>query len=54
MRDMKIKNVYNFARSRLFEQISKSKRFIKFKSNLNQDLPYFDNEQKMFERNQLI
>ena len=36
MRDLKAKNVFNFARSRLCEKIQKSKRFIEFKRQLGE------------------
>ena len=50
MRDLKSKNVYNFSRSRLYEQIAKSRRFLQLK---NED-KYFDYEDKHMAQNQLI
>ena len=50
MRDLKAKNVFNFSRSRLFDKLSKSKRFFEMKA----DDSLFDNGLKHLEQNQQI
>ena len=42
MRDLKAKNVYNFARSRLFQNIAKSRRFIEINSLFDQREKHLD------------
>jgi hypothetical protein len=41
MRDLKAKGVFNFSRCRLFDAISRSKRFIQLKNSISPD-SYFD------------
>ena len=40
MRDLKAKNVFNFSRSRMFDKIARSQRFLDLKGE------YFDIDQK--------
>lgn len=46
MRDLKAKNVYNFSRSRLYDNLKKSKRYFELKKQMQSDDPenakYFD------------
>ena len=59
MRDLKAKNVFNFSRSRLFNQIAKSRRYLELKSateepGISNQEKYFDIEEKHLAQNQLI
>lgn len=50
MRDLKAKNVFNFSRSRLFDNLAKSKRLFDIKASDN----LFDIKEKQIEQNQQI
>ena len=47
MRDLKAKNVFNFSRSRLFQKIAKSRRFIELNSLFDQKEKHLDINQEI-------
>ena len=53
IRDLKMKNVYNFTRSRLYDNIKKSRRYQMVKSSIR-DSEYFDETQQKLHENQKI
>jgi hypothetical protein len=58
MRDLKAKNVFNFSRSRLYDQIAKSRKFIEIYNqaggNEKGESKFFDVDRKNMDKHQII